>query len=65
MIVVCKNNIEMDPILEIGKKYLVNSVKCIDNQLYFSIEGVNRLCLYWRFGIVSELRNDKLNDLGI
>ena len=63
MLVICKNNEEMEHRLEIGKTYFVEEVKCIDNQFYYIIE--NKSCSYFRFDIVSEIRDKKLNDLGI
>ena len=53
----------MEHQLEIGKTYFVEEVKCIDNQFYYIIE--NKSCSYFRFNIVSEIRNEKLKKLGI
>ena len=53
----------MEHQLEIGKTYFVEEVKCIDNQFYYIIE--KKGCSYFRFDIVSEIRNEKLKKLGI
>jgi hypothetical protein len=63
--VICKNNEEMEHRLEIGEKYFVEETKCIDNQFYYKLKGIEKLCSYFRFDIVSEIRDKKLNDLGI
>ena len=55
----------MEPHLLIGEKYFVEETKCIDNQFYYKLKGIEKLCSYFRFNIVSEIRDKKLNDLGI
>lgn len=65
MLVVCKDNCQMEIQLEIGKTYFVEEIKCIDNQFYYKFSGVKNLCSYFRFDLVTELRNDKLKELGI
>lgn len=67
MLVVCRNN---EPnggkVLEIGKTYFVERVECVHNQIYYKLSGFdNTLFCYWNFNIVSQLRQDKLNELGI
>jgi hypothetical protein len=65
MIVICKDNEQMEPHLLVGEKYFVEEIKCIDNQFYYKLKGIEKLCSYFRFNIVSEIRDKKLNDLGI
>ena len=66
MLVVCRNNEPNGGILEIGKTYFVERVECIDNQIYYKLSGFsNTLFCYWNFNIVSQLRDNKLNELGI
>lgn len=66
MIVVCRNKSENCGVLEIGKTYFVERVECVHNQLYYKIRGFdNTLFNYFNFYLISELRNDKLDKLGI
>ena len=66
MLVVCRNNEPNGGILEIGETYFVEKVECIDNQIYYKLSGFdNTLFCYWNFNIVSQLRDNKLNELGI
>lgn len=65
MTVICKENEQFEDQLEIGKTYFVENIKCIDNQFYYRLSGIKQLFCYFRFDLVSEIRNEKLNELGI
>ena len=66
MLVVCKDNTSArGSLLSIVKTYFVEDVECVDNQFYYKLKGFNELFCYWRFDVVSEIRNEKLNELGI
>jgi hypothetical protein len=65
MTVICKENEQFEDQLEIGKTYFVENIKCIDNQFYYRLRGIKQLSSYFRFDLVSEIRNEKLNELGI
>lgn len=67
MKVVCRDNKSTGgEVLEVGKSYLVKETRCIDNQIYYLLDGIdNTLYCYWNFNILSEMRNNKLNNLGI
>lgn len=65
MIVVCRDN-SSSVLLEVGKNYFVEKVECIHNQLYYKLaEFDNTLFNYFSFYLISEVRNDKLEQLGI
>jgi len=66
MLVVCRNNEPSGGILEIGKTYFVEKVECVHNHIYYKLSGFdNTVFCYWDFNIVSQLRQNKLNELGI
>jgi hypothetical protein len=66
MLVVCKDNTtERGGLLSIDKTYFVEDIECVDNQFYYKLKGFNTLFCYWNFDVVSEIRDKKLNDLGI
>ena len=66
MLVVCKDNTtERGPLLSIDMTYFVEDIECVDNQFYYKLKGFNTLFCYWDFDVVSEIRNEKLNHLGI
>lgn len=67
MLVVCRDNKSTGgKTLEIGKTYFVKQTRCIDNQIYYLLDGIeDTLYSYWNFNILSELRDNKLNDIGI
>ena len=66
MLVVCKDNTtERGRLLSIGNTYFVEDIECVDNQFYYKLKGFNTLFCYWDFDVVSEIRNEKLNHLGI
>jgi len=66
MLVVCKDNTtERAGLLSIDKTYFVEDIECVDNQFYYKLKGFNTLFCYWNFDVVSEMRDEKLNDLGI
>lgn len=65
MIVVCRDN-NSSVLLEVGKTYFVEKVECVHNQLYYKLaEFDNTLFNYFSFYLISEVRNDKLKQLGI
>jgi len=65
MLVVCKDNEQMESQLQIGQVYFVEEIKCYNNQFYYKLSGVKQICSYFRFNLVSKLRQDKLKELGI
>ena len=66
MLVVCKDNTtERGRLLSIDKTYFVEDIECVDNQFYYKLKGFNTLFCYWNFDVVSEIREEKLNELGI
>lgn len=74
MIVICRDNnstgdIFFNPqgkVLEVGKTYFVKQTRCIDNQIYYLLDGIeDTLYWYWNFNILSELRDNKLKEIGI
>lgn len=66
MLVVCRHNTSTrGGLLNIGQTYVVENIECVDNQLYYKLRGFNTLFCYWNFDVVSELRNDKLKELGV
>jgi hypothetical protein len=67
MFVICRDNKSSDDkTLEIGKTYFVKQTRCIDNQIYYLLDGIeDTLYCYWDFNILSELRDNKLKEIGI
>jgi hypothetical protein len=68
MLVICKSNLDVIDVnsIEVGKTYFVDKIECVDNQIYYKLKGFgDTMFWYFNFDMVSELRNDKLEELGI